>query len=149
MTVNSEQSESTAKTLRIGELAQASGVAAKTIRFYEEVELLPPAQRAENRYRLYGEEDVRRLRFIRNARSLDFSLDDLKEVLGLRDRGEAPCRYVVQSLEKKTVEIEAHIRRLRELQQDLQELVQQAASLPDDDIEMKECVCHLIQTKSI
>ena len=86
------------------------------------------------------------MRFIRNARSLGFTLDDLKEVLALRDRGEAPCRYVAQLLDQKAVEIEERIRQLQELQQDLQQLVSQAASLPDD-IEMKRCVCHLIYNR--
>ncbi len=138
------QSPQSGLQLHIGELAQAGGATTKTIRYYEDVGLLPPAQRAENGYRLYKRDDVHRLRFIRNARSLDFSLDDLKEVLALRDQGEAPCRYVVQLLEKKSAEIEERIRQLRELQQDLNGLVQQAATLPDDDIDMKECVCHLI-----
>lgn len=136
------------KNLQIGQLAQAAGTSAKTIRFYEETGLLPPAQRAENGYRLYGDEDVRRLRFIRRARRLDFTLDDLKEVLALRDRGEAPCRYVMQLLQKKSTEIEEQIRQLRELQQELHTLAQQAAQLPDDDIEMKTCVCHLIENQS-
>jgi DNA-binding transcriptional MerR regulator len=130
----------------ISELAHASGVPAKTIRFYEEIDLLPPAQRAENGYRLYDAEDVQRLRFIRNARSLGFTLDDLKEVLALRDQGDAPCRYVAHLLEAKAAEIEERIRQLQELQQDLQQLVSQAGSLPDD-IEMKTCVCHLIYNR--
>lgn len=148
MTARERHSSLSTVTLRIGELAQASGVPAKTIRFYEEVELLPPAQRAENSYRLYGDEDVQRLRFIRNARSLDFSLDDLREILALRDQGEAPCRYVIQLLEEKSVEIEERIRQLRALQEELQQLLARADSLPDDDIEMKECVCHLIYNRS-
>ena len=148
MTARERHSSASTTTLRIGELAQASGVPAKTIRFYEEVELLPPAQRAENSYRLYGDEDVQRLRFIRNARSLDFSLDDLREILALRDQGEAPCRYVMQLLEEKSVEIEERIRQLHALQEELQQLLARAASLPDDDIEMKECVCHLIYNRS-
>lgn len=148
MTARERHSSSSTTTLRIGELAQASGVPAKTIRFYEEVELLPPAQRAENSYRLYGNEDVQRLRFIRNARSLDFSLDDLREILALRDQGEAPCRYVMQLLEEKSVEIEERIRQLRALQEELQQLLARADSLPDDDIEMKECICHLIYNRS-
>lgn len=105
--------------------------------------------RAENGYRLYGDEDVQRLRFIRQARSLDFTLDDLKEVLALRDQGEAPCRYVIQLLQKKSTEIEKRIRQLRELQQELHKLVQQAAQLPDDDIEAKSCVCHLIENQQL
>lgn len=136
------------KNLQIGQLARTAGTSAKTIRFYEEAGLLPPAQRAENGYRLYGDEDARRLRFIRRARRLDFTLDDLKEVLALRDQGEAPCRYVMQLLQQKSTEIEEQIRQLRELQQELHGLVQQAAQLPDDDIEMKSCVCHLIENQS-
>lgn len=136
------------KNLQIGQLARVAGTSAKTIRFYEETGLLPPARRAENGYRLYGDEDARRLRFIRQARRLDFTLDDLKEVLALRDRGEAPCRYVMQLLQKKSTEIEEQIRQLRELQQELHILAQQAAQLPDDDIEMKTCVCHLIENQS-
>lgn len=135
------------KDLQIGQLAQAARTSAKTVRFYEEAGLLPPAHRAENGYRLYGDEDARRLRFIRQARTLDFSLDDLKEVLALRDRGEAPCRYVMQLLQKKSTEIEEQIRQLQELQQELHGLVQQAAQLPDDDLEMKTCVCHLIYNR--
>jgi DNA-binding transcriptional MerR regulator len=138
--------QETTDELRIGELAQISGVPAKTIRFYEEIGLLPPALRAENGYRLYSVEDIGRLRFIRNARSLGFTLDDLKEVLALRDRGEAPCRYVAQLLEQKALEIEERIRQLQELRQGLQQLVSQAANLPDD-IEMKRCVCHLIYNR--
>ena len=130
--------------MSIGELAQSGGASPKTIRYYEQVGLLPPPQRAENGYRLYDSRDVERLRFIRNARSLGFSLNDLKEVLALRERGEAPCRYVAHLLREKAVEVEERIRRLRELQQELQHLVEQADRLPDDDIEMKQCVCHLI-----
>lgn len=137
----------TGKNLQIGQLAQAAGTSAKTIRFYEEAELLPPAQRAENGYRLYGGEDVERLRFIRQARHLDFTLDDLKEVLALRDQGEAPCRYVAQLLEEKLGEIGKRIRQMQALQQELQQLIVQAGSLPDDDIEMKHCVCHLIYNR--
>ncbi|RMF04486.1 MAG: heavy metal-responsive transcriptional regulator [Chloroflexi bacterium] len=138
----------TTPTLKIGQLAQASGVPAKTIRFYEEAHLLPPAARAENGYRLYAAEDVERLRFIRSARGLDFSLDDLREVLALRDHGEPPCRAVVNLLQEKSAEIEARIEQLRRLQQELAQLQAQAAQLPDDDIDMKHCVCHLIRSRA-
>jgi DNA-binding transcriptional MerR regulator len=78
--------------VQIHELAAACNVPAKTIRYYESIGLLPPAQRAGNGYRIYGSADVNRLRFIAGARSLGFSLDDVQEALALRDRGEAPCR---------------------------------------------------------
>jgi DNA-binding transcriptional MerR regulator len=147
MSTSDRQTKQITNEMQIGELGQASGMPPKTIRFYEEIGLLPPAQRTENRYRIYNQEDVRRLRFIRNARSLDFSIDDLKEVLALRDRGEAPCRYVSHLLKTKQTEIEVRIRQLQELQQELRQLLNQASSLPDDDIEMKNCVCHLIYNR--
>ncbi len=147
MKPSADSNSSFSKTLRIGELARASGVSTKTIRFYEAQGVLPPARRGDNGYRLYQADDIDRLRFIRGARSLDFSLDDLKEILALRDRGEAPCRYVVQLLAQKAAEIEERIRQLEHLQTELRQLLAQAADLPDDDIEMKECICHLIYNR--
>jgi len=144
MTTQNQQPETSGASLRIGQLAQATGVSAKTVRYYEQVGVLPPAQRAKNGYRLYSAADVQRLRFIRNARRLDFSLDDLREVVALRDRGEAPCNYVAHLLQQKAAEIEEQIQQLQALQQDLQQLVAQVDNLPDDDFESKRCACHLI-----
>lgn len=129
MNTNETQPEQTNTNLRIGALAQATNVAAKTIRFYEEVGLLPPARRAENGYRLYDQEDIRRLCFIRNARNLGISVDQLKGVLALRDQGQAPCYHVIDLLEQKALEIEERMRQLQMLQQDLQNLLRQAETL--------------------
>lgn len=76
--------------MQIGELSQRAGLPAKTIRYYEEIGLLPPPKRLENSYRDYGEVDVARARFVAGARRLDFSLDDIQEILDLRDRRTAP-----------------------------------------------------------
>ena len=140
------------KTLRvriatIGRLAQATGVSAKTIRFYEEAGVLPPARRAANGYRQYDESDVRRLRFIRNARVLDFSLEELKEVLALRERGEAPCVHVMGLFTQKMEQIDAQIRHLQELRGDLRQLLAEGEQLPKDDVQMEQCVCHLIRSR--
>jgi MerR family copper efflux transcriptional regulator len=76
--------------LTIGEAASRTGVPAKTIRFYEEIGLIAPAERRENRYRAYGEPDLQRLRFIQRARSLGFSLKEVGDLLALyRDRHRA------------------------------------------------------------
>ncbi len=130
--------------LRIGELAKLVDTSAKAIRFYEDEGLLPPAQRAENGYRVYTPDDMERLRFIRSARNLGFSLNDLHEILALRERGEAPCRYVVNLIDHKRSEIDAHIRQLHELQAELDYLLSVADQLPDNAIDMKECICHVI-----
>jgi len=131
--------------LLIGDLAAQVGVEPKTIRFYEESGVLPAPRRLPNGYRVYDDDDVSRLRFVRGARSLDLALDDIREVLDFRDRGEAPCRYVVGLLHDKISEVDARIADLERLRAELQALDAAADELPADDIEMKACVCHLIR----
>jgi MerR family copper efflux transcriptional regulator len=76
--------------MTIGQAAARSGVPPKTIRFYEGKGLIAPAERLDNRYRSYDENDIRTLRFIQRARSLGFSLKDVAELLSLyRDRRRA------------------------------------------------------------
>ena len=72
--------------VQIQELSQITGVPGKTIRFYESTGLLPPPKRRANGYRDYGEADIDRVKLVAGARRLDFSLDDIKEILALRDR---------------------------------------------------------------
>ena len=76
--------------LTIGDAASRSGVPAKTIRYYEQIGLIQPAQRGANQYRSYSEEDVAMLRFVGRARRLGFSVQELKQLVALyRDRGRA------------------------------------------------------------
>ena len=76
--------------MNIGDAAQRSGVPAKTIRYYELIGLVGPAERAENHYRHYTEADVATLRLVGRARRLGFSIEDLKNLVALyRDRGRA------------------------------------------------------------
>ena len=131
--------------LLIGDLAFQVGVDTKTIRFYEESGVLPLPRRLPNGYRVYDNSDISRLRFVRGARSLDLALDDISEVLDFRDRGEAPCRYVVGLLHGKIAEVDERIANLERLRAELQALSAAADELPSDDIEMKACVCHLVR----
>ncbi|HET8995434.1 MAG TPA: Cu(I)-responsive transcriptional regulator [Acetobacteraceae bacterium] len=76
--------------MNIGEAAQRSGVPAKTIRYYESIGLIGPAERSENHYRSYSDGDVATLRLVGRARRLGFSIEDLKNLVALyRDRGRA------------------------------------------------------------
>jgi MerR family mercuric resistance operon transcriptional regulator/MerR family gold-responsive transcriptional activator of gol and ges genes len=73
-----------ASQLTIGQLAKSAGVHIQTVRYYERLHLLGPAARASSGYRLYGPEEVRRLRFIKNAKELGFTLREIAELLNLR-----------------------------------------------------------------
>lgn len=134
--------------LLIGELARRAGVSTKTVRYYEELGILPPAERLPNGYRVYRPGDADRLRFVRGARSLGLTLDDIGEVLAFRDRDEAPCRYVVDLLHTKIEEVDARIAELERLRESLRDLREAAQRLPQDDIEMKHCICHLVQNRA-
>jgi MerR family copper efflux transcriptional regulator len=75
--------------MRIGELARQSGVPATALRYYEQLGLLPDPDRTESGYRAYGEEAVDRLAFIRAAQAVGLTLAEMRQVLGVRDAGEA------------------------------------------------------------
>ena len=75
--------------MRIGDLAESTGTAVETIRFYEREGLIPAARRAENNYRVYTDAHVERLAFIRHCRNLDMTLDEIRTLLRFKD---APTR---------------------------------------------------------
>ena len=113
--------------MTIGEAARKSGVSAKMIRYYESIGLIPPAARTESRYRVYAESDVHRLRFIRRARDRGFSLERIRQLLGLwsdRTRPNAEVRRIALA---HVAEVEAEIRRLRELADLLKDLAERCA----------------------
>jgi MerR family transcriptional regulator, copper efflux regulator len=134
--------------MKIHELAERTGAPAKTIRYYEQVGALPPPRRKPNGYRDYEDNDVDRLKFVLGARQLDFSLQDIAEILALRDRREAPCRVVLDLLEQKACEVTRRIEELQQLETILRELNELGATFPIDDIDGKSCVCHLVSSRA-
>ena len=95
--------------MRIGELATAAGVSPDTLRYYERRGLLPRASRLENGYRAYGPEAARRVGVIRAGLSAGLTLDEIREVLQLRDGGAAPCRRVRDLVAVKLAEVERRL----------------------------------------
>lgn len=134
--------------MQIKELAQRTNLSSKTIRYYEEIGLLPSPRRLPNGYRDYDEADVDRVRFVVGARNLDFSLDDVEEILALRDRREAPCRTVLDLLQQRANEVSRRIIELQRLEADLRELHKVGQTFPMDDVDGKNCVCHLVSERA-
>ncbi|HSH60988.1 MAG TPA: MerR family transcriptional regulator [Acidimicrobiales bacterium] len=85
----------------IGELAERSVVPAKTIRYYEVLDILPPARRTVGGYRDYDDAAVDRLRFVRAAQAAGLTLAEIRNVVALRDDGIAPCSHVIALLDDK------------------------------------------------
>ncbi|MDK1493780.1 Cu(I)-responsive transcriptional regulator [Sinorhizobium sp. 7-81] len=108
--------------MNIGDVARASGVSTKMIRYYETIGLIPPAHRSESGYRNYGDNDVHTLRFIRRARDLGFTVEQMADLLALwRDRSRASSEVKkialdqVEILERKAEELKAMSRTLKHL----------------------------------
>ena len=130
--------------LQIGALSDQTGVPTRTIRYYEKIGLLSPASRGENRYRLYDQTDAERLRFIKSARALDFSLQEIAQILAARDRHEPPCGHVMDLIQSHIDEVERRIQELEALRSELTNLYEAGQGLPED-VHMRSCVCHLIR----
>ena len=92
--------------LKIGELARRAGVTAKAIRFYERKRVLPPAKRAANRYRLYDDDAVGMLYFVKQATGLGLTLAEIKEIIAIRRGGRPPCAHVHRLLRDKALELD-------------------------------------------
>jgi DNA-binding transcriptional MerR regulator len=133
-------------TMFIQELAQLSGVPARTIRYYESIGLLPDPQRAANNYRQYTPDSVERLRFIVSARSLGFNLTDISEFLVARDEGTLPCQRVLDSFDQRILDVDRRIADLLALRDTLTRIRDDGAALPPDKKCDEQCVCYLITT---
>jgi len=105
----------------IGKLAESAGVAIDTVRYYERNGLLQPAGRLASGYRRYGEAELRRLRFIRRAKTLGFSLEDIRTLLELS--AERSVAKVKRAAQLKLADIEARIAELERVGAGLRKLI--------------------------
>jgi DNA-binding transcriptional MerR regulator len=112
------------KFLLAGELAFATGVSTDTLRHYERKGVLPRPARSANGYRRYPAESRDRVRMIRNALAVGFTLDELARLLGERDKGGAPCREVRAMAAEKLADIEEQLKSLVALRDDLQTTIE-------------------------
>ena len=127
----------------IGEVAHESDVPVKTIRYYEEIGVLPVPDRSSSGYRVYDADIIDRLQFIRASQSVGFTLSEIREIVDFRDRGDAPCAHVLSLLLRHCDEYKKKIADLRQAEKVLVTLVQRAQSLQPEDCS-PEGICHLI-----
>ena len=115
-----------APSFTIGQVAKTSGVAAKTIRYYEQIGVLPVPSRAASGYRLYDQPGVERLRFIRRARALGLPLHELKTLMGTLNGGAHPAlRPRLRALVRAQLDaVTNQITELERLQQQLEQILQ-------------------------
>ena len=127
--------------LRIGEVAYRVGVNPKTIRYYEDIGLIPEPVRRPSGYRSYGPEDIDRITFIRRAQRFGLSLDEIREVLGYRQHAQRPCDFVLAAVRRHGAEIDQRIAALTQVRTELGDLIDRAA----DDTDAPVRYCHLLE----
>ena len=105
--------------MKIGELANATGLTTKTIRYYELHRLREEPERTDSGYRMYGEEDVERLEFVKKAKNLGLSLEEIRDILVLYEQRLSPCVHVLALLDRKLEQIDNMISTLDEFRREL------------------------------
>ena len=127
--------------LRIGQLKDQSQVPIKTIRYYEELGLIAAAQRTDGGFRLFAPAMVARLAFIKRSQKLGLSLQEIGELLSIRDRGQSPCQAVKQKLQSKISAIDDQIAQLTLLKSQLETLMEtEGTALAEDGM-----ICPIIE----
>lgn len=129
--------------MRVSDLAKQAGVPAHVVRYYTQVGLLDPARDSRNQYRDYSNSDVYRVRFIRRAQRLGFTLGDVKVIFHDADRGESPCAEVREIIEVRARANHDRLEDLNRLQARMDDAIELWRSMPDRPPD-HESLCHLI-----
>jgi DNA-binding transcriptional MerR regulator len=131
--------------MQIGELAKLANTSAKTIRFYEDSGLLPLPARTASGYRDYRPEIVDRLRFIHRGQAAGLTLQKVRQILAIHDRGDLPCRHVRQVLSTRLDQVRAQIAELVALEGHLQILLDHASHAAPTDHD-HSTVCWILES---
>ncbi|MDJ1174568.1 MerR family DNA-binding protein [Roseofilum capinflatum] len=123
---------------QVGEVSRTLGINPQTLYFYERIGLIPPPERTAAGYRLFSQSDIERLAFIVQVKALGLSLDEIKDILSLKDGRSLTCQAVHERLCKKLNEIEQQIQQLQALHNQLTPLVKYCAQ--NLDITDRECI---------
>jgi DNA-binding transcriptional MerR regulator len=117
--------EERGRMLKIGDVSKRSGVGVEALRFYEKGGLLDKPSRTYSGYRVYGEEVLDRLAFIKQAQALGFSLDEIRRVVEDARRGESPCDEVREIVRRRLSELDERLRELRRYRDELRQTLEE------------------------
>lgn len=125
-------------TLTVSRLASLAGISSDTVRYYERIGVLQAAPRTAGGYRIYDEKAIERLHFIKGAQRLGLKLNEIRELLDIRDQGACPCGHADELIDTRIAELDEEIVRLTALRGELQRMVGARADSAD-------CIGNLLQ----
>ena len=128
--------------LTVSNLAEEAGTSPDTVRYYERIGLLPETERSPSGYRLYGDEAVERLRFIKRAQRFGLRLEAIAELLDVRRQGLCPCGHTRRFLEARVAELDEEMSSLARLREDIARMLEE---LPDRTGGDTTCTSDLMQ----
>ncbi|HSH49075.1 MAG TPA: MerR family transcriptional regulator [Halomonas sp.] len=131
--------------MKVSELAREVGVTAETVRHYTRESLLEPRRNPSNGYQIYSQRDLERLRFIQRARTLGFSVVEIREILEQADHGDSPCPLVRDLLTSRLPEIHRRIAELQALAARMEQALDAWREMPDG-IPDGHSLCRLIES---
>lgn len=132
----------------VSQLSRDSNVSPHVVRYYTRIRLLEPARDPNNGYKLFSSADADRLRFIRQAQQLGYTLEEIRRFLKLRRDGKSPCREARAVLRRRVAENRCKIAELTALQQRMQQALTIWETLPDQD-DRRDRWCHLIEAVAV
>jgi DNA-binding transcriptional MerR regulator len=134
--------------MKIGELAKQTDVSVGTLRYYESLGLIQPAERSESGYRYYIDAAVQKIQFIKKAQALQFSLTEIKQILVIREQGNPACATVRGLLNEKIDHVDRQIQQLHEFKSELKEYRDEWAKRPLDQPDQPQ-ICSLIEAMTV
>lgn len=133
--------------LTVSEVARQTGINAHTVRYYVREGLLVPSKQAENHYSLFSSKEVSRLRFIRTAKMLGFTLNEIRQILDNAQMGESPCADVREIIQQHIVDNRRRIEEMQQLQRRMERAITKWETMPDSTPD-GHSICHLIESMS-
>lgn len=133
--------------LTVSEVAKQTGVSAHTVRYYVREGLLTPNKQVDNSYNLFSPKEVSRLRFIRTAKMLGFTLNEVRKILENAQMGESPCTDVREIIQQHILSNRRRIIEMQQLQKRMERAVTKWGEMPDST-PGGHSICHLIESMS-